>query len=66
MVGIELYGGSVPLEEKKDFEKLKRSESLPYWVIPDTKAILKGLLHTCRRFKFCKDVIVLISEENPE
>ncbi len=65
-VGIELYGGGVPLEEKKDFEKPKRSESLPYWVIPDTKAILKGLLHTCRRFEFCRDVIVLISEENPE
>jgi 2,5-diamino-6-(ribosylamino)-4(3H)-pyrimidinone 5'-phosphate reductase len=65
-IGIELFGGDVPPEEKKDFEKPKRDENLPYWVIPDTKGILKGLLHTSRRFEFCKDVIVLISEETPE
>jgi 2,5-diamino-6-(ribosylamino)-4(3H)-pyrimidinone 5'-phosphate reductase len=62
-VGAELYGDGVPLEEAKDFEKPKRAESLPYWVIPDTEGALKGLLHTCRRFEFCKDVIVLVSEE---
>jgi len=62
-VGAELYGEGVPLEEAKDFEKPKRAESLPYWVIPDTEGALKGLLHTCRRFEFCKDVIVLVSEE---
>jgi len=64
-VGVELYGGDVPLEEKQDFAKPERSERLPYWVIPDTKGILKGLLHTCRRFEFCRDVIVLVSEETP-
>jgi len=64
-VGVELYGGAVPPEEKADFRKPERSESLPYWVIPDTKGILKGLLHTCRRFEFCRDVIVLVSEETP-
>lgn len=64
--GIELYGEGVPLEEKRDFEKPKRAESLPYWVIPDTKGALEGLLHTCRRFEFCKDVIVLVSEETPK
>ena len=64
-VGVELYGGDVPLEEKQDFAKPERSESLPYWVIPDTKGILKGLLHTCRRFEFCRDVILLVSEETP-
>lgn len=61
-VGIELYGDGVPPEEKKDFEKPKRDKNLPYWVILDTKGTLEGLLHTCRRFEFCKDVIVLISE----
>lgn len=65
-VGIELYSEGVPPEEAEDFEKPKRAESLPYWVIPDTKGALKGLLHTCRRFELCKDVIVLVSEETPK
>ncbi len=64
-VGIELFGGDVPPEEKTDFVKPERAEYLPLWVIPDTKGILKGLLHTCRRFEFCRDVIVLVSEETP-
>ena len=64
-VGTELYGEGVPPEEKKDFEKPKRAGSLPYWVIPDTGGALKGLLHTCRRFEFCKDVVVLVSEATP-
>jgi len=64
--GVELYGEGVPPEEKTDFEKPKRAESLPYWVMPDTKGALEGLLHMCRRFEFCKDVIVLVSEETPE
>jgi len=65
-VGTELYGEGVPPEEAKDFEKPKRAESLPVWVIPDTEGALKGLLHTCRRFEFCKDVVVLVSEETPK
>jgi len=65
-VGTELYGEGVPPEEAKDFEKPKRAGSLPYWVIPDTEGALKGLLHTCRRFEFCKDVIVLVSEATPK
>lgn len=64
--GIELYGDGVPKEEKKDFEKQKRDKDLPYWVIIDSHAHLKGLLHTCRRFEFCKDVIVLVSEKTPK
>jgi len=65
-VGVDLYGEGVPTEEEKDFKKPERNKSLPYWVIPDTKGTLKGLLHTCRRFEFCKDVIVLISETTPK
>jgi len=64
--GAELYGGGVPIEEERDFGKPARSKSLPYWVIPDTKGTLKGMLHTCRRFEFCRDVIVLISESTPK
>jgi len=29
----------------------------------DSKGKTKGLLHTCRSFEFCKDVIVLISQK---
>jgi 2,5-diamino-6-(ribosylamino)-4(3H)-pyrimidinone 5'-phosphate reductase len=64
--GIELYGDGVPKEEKKDFEKQKRDKDLPYWVIIDSHSHLKGLLHTCRRFEFCRDVIVLVSEKTPK
>jgi 2,5-diamino-6-(ribosylamino)-4(3H)-pyrimidinone 5'-phosphate reductase len=64
--GIELFQEEVPPEEKKDFEKAKKDEKLPYWVILDTGGELKGLLHTCRRFEFCKDVIVLVSRETPK
>lgn len=64
--GIELYGDGVPKEEKKDFEKQIRDKNLPYWVIIDTRGILKGFLHTCRSFEFCKDVIVLVSEKTPK
>jgi 2,5-diamino-6-(ribosylamino)-4(3H)-pyrimidinone 5'-phosphate reductase len=65
-VGVSLYEKQVPLEKEKDFHKPERDISLPYWVIPDTKGILKGLLHTCRRFEFCKDVIILGSEKTPK
>ena len=65
-VGVELFGNGVQPEEEKDFEKPKRDRSLPYWVIPDTKGALKGLLHTCRRFEFCRDVAVLTSKTTPK
>ena len=64
-VGVELFGGEVPAEEKEDFAKPERSESLPYWVILDTKGVLKGILHICRRFEYCRDVVVLVSEGTP-
>ena len=56
----------MPVEEQRDFEKPSRDRSLPLWVIPDTSGALKALLHTCRRFEYCRDVIVLVSEETPE
>ncbi|UCF12893.1 MAG: dihydrofolate reductase family protein [Thermoplasmatales archaeon] len=63
-IGIELYGNAPP-EESNDFNKPDRTDNLPFWVIPDTKGILKDKLHEVRRFEFCKDVIVLISKETP-
>ncbi len=61
-LGVEIYGGGVPPENEADFQKPDRDISLPYWIIVDTKGITKGLLHTCRSFEFCKDVIVLVSK----
>ena len=63
--GIELYGNAT-LEEKKDFKKPDRDENLPYWVLIDSKGSLFGLLHEVRRFEFCKDVVVLISNCTPD
>jgi 2,5-diamino-6-(ribosylamino)-4(3H)-pyrimidinone 5'-phosphate reductase len=64
-IGIELYGEGIPSEEEKDFHKPQRTKDHPYWVIPDTRGMLKGLLHTCRRFELCRDVVVLISKSTP-
>jgi hypothetical protein len=58
-----LYSEGVLTEEKKDFEKTERAESLLYWVVLYTEGTLKGLLHICRQFKFCKDVVVFVSEK---
>jgi len=63
--GIEIYGAGIPQEEPKDFNKQQRSKDLPYWVIIDSRGQLNGLLHICRRFEFCKDVLVLISQKTP-
>ena len=64
--GLELYGQGIASEEKSDFEKPEKDNSLPYWVIPDTLGSLLGLLHPFRRFEFCRDVIVLVSESTPK
>jgi 2,5-diamino-6-(ribosylamino)-4(3H)-pyrimidinone 5'-phosphate reductase len=64
--GVEIYGGEIPPENEADFRKPDRSMALPYWIIVDTKGITQGLLHTCRSFEFCKDVIVLISQQTNE
>ncbi|MFA5364086.1 MAG: dihydrofolate reductase family protein [Candidatus Bathyarchaeia archaeon] len=64
--GFEIFNQPIPVEEKSDFMKPDRCSSLPYWVTPDTNGSLKGILHACRRFEYCKDLIVLISEETPQ
>jgi 2,5-diamino-6-(ribosylamino)-4(3H)-pyrimidinone 5'-phosphate reductase len=64
--GVELYEDGVPPEEKVDFKKPQREAGLPYWIILDTRGKLKGLLHTCRRFELCRNVIVFISEVTPQ
>lgn len=64
--GIELFGDGVPTEEPSDFQKPNRDKALPLWVIIDTKGTLEGLLHTCRRFDMCRDVVVLTSKKTPK
>jgi len=59
--GSELYG-TLP-EKESDFIKPEREPGLPYWIIVDSEGKTKGLLHTCRSFEFCRDVIVLISRK---
>jgi len=64
-MGIQEFMEKVPPETMEDFRKPARSKSLPYWVIPDTKGSLMGLLHALRRFEYCRDVIVLVSGKTP-
>jgi 2,5-diamino-6-(ribosylamino)-4(3H)-pyrimidinone 5'-phosphate reductase len=64
--GLALFGDGDKSEEESDFSKPSKDNSLPYWVIPDTRGILLGLLHNFRRFEFCRDVVVLISKKTPE
>ena len=64
--GIDIYGGEIPPENEADFTKPNRDAALPHWVIVDTKGITKGLLHTCRSFEFCRDIIVLVSRQTSD
>ena len=64
-VGIDLYGESVPPEDTHDFQQPQRDSTLPYWVIIDSHATLQGVLHTCRRFELCRDIIILLTEQTP-
>lgn len=63
--GVALYGDGVPQEELSDFQKPKRDKHLPAWVIIDTKGKLEGILHTCRRFELCREIIILTSKKTP-
>ena len=62
--GIESYG-SVSPEVEADFKKPAKKPGLSYWVIPDSRGVLKGMLHFFRRFEYCRDVIVLVSKTTP-
>ena len=63
--GIEMFGPDAPPESEADFEKPAKDPSLAYWVIPDTRGTLQGLLHHFRRYEHCRDVIVLVSKATP-
>jgi len=63
--GFEMFGAP-PQEEQSDFTRPKRDQGLPIWVIIDSKGSLNGLLHGCRRFEYCGDVVILVSEKTPQ
>ena len=62
---IEQNGETIPPETASDFHKSVRDPALSYWVIPDTKGTLQGVLHYLRQFEYCRDVILLVSEATP-
>jgi len=64
--GQKMFGDGIPAELPEDFEQPARDSALPWWVIIDSTGRCKGMLHTCRRFEYCRDVILLISEHTPE
>jgi 2,5-diamino-6-(ribosylamino)-4(3H)-pyrimidinone 5'-phosphate reductase len=63
--GIEMFGEGIPEEVPGDFVSPQRDASVPWWVIVDSGGRLKNVLHTCRRFEFCRDVILLVSQTTP-
>ena len=66
IAGQEMFGDGIPDEEERDFEVPLRDPGLPWWIVVDSEGRLSGMLHTCRRFEYCKDIIVLVSESTPE
>lgn len=65
ITGNEMFSTGIPPEEPADFFDPQRSAEYPWWVIVDSAGRLKGTLHTCRRFEFCRDVIILVSAATP-
>jgi len=63
--GNEMFGEGIPEELPSDFKQPDRDKNLPWWIVVDSRGRLKGMLHTCRRFEFCRDVILLVSESTP-
>lgn len=60
--GIFMSSSEAPPETPEDLRRPERGAGLSWWVVPDTRGVLKGLLHVLRRFEYCRDVIVLVSE----
>lgn len=65
ITGQEMFGDGIPPEEPGDFVAPQRDKNLPWWVIVDSGGRLMGMLHTCRRFEYCRDLIILVSESTP-
>jgi 2,5-diamino-6-(ribosylamino)-4(3H)-pyrimidinone 5'-phosphate reductase len=65
--GIEDFGEDIGPEIEADLHPPETAENdqLPWWVIVDSGGRLGGLLHGMRRFEFCRDAVVLVSDTTP-
>lgn len=65
----EMNKGVIPPEEEADFIKSEKRPEEPYFVVPDSRGISKGLLHMSRRLSrlmgMSNDVTVLVTEKTP-
>ena len=66
--GIVDYYETIPAETPDDFRKpsIEKTDTRPYWVVPDSTGKLIGLLHAYRNAGYCKDIIVFISRNTPK
>ncbi len=65
--GIETFVSSVPPEEESDFHRPSDPDKdAVWWVIPDSRGTLEGLLHVHRNSGYAKDVVVLVSKRTPK
>jgi 2,5-diamino-6-(ribosylamino)-4(3H)-pyrimidinone 5'-phosphate reductase len=67
-IGVDLYIEEVPEETEADLKRPGNEENTKgfYWVIPDSRGKLKGLLHLYRNFEHARDAIILISQDTPQ
>ncbi len=65
--GAELFLKTIPAEQPGDFSKpvIKEDDERGYWVVADSRGVLKGLMHIFRQSGYGKDVIVLVSNKTP-
>lgn len=66
--GIETFIKEIPPEREEDRRKpeIAASDRRAYWIIPDSKGVLKNLLHVYRQTGYGKDIILLVSEKTPK
>jgi 2,5-diamino-6-(ribosylamino)-4(3H)-pyrimidinone 5'-phosphate reductase len=64
--GIEMFNETVPFGDSEVTSQQEPNANGPYWIIVDSKGILKGKLHHFRQSGYCKDVIVLVSKKTPK
>ncbi len=67
-IGVDLYMEEVPEETEADFKKPDDTDDAKgfYWVKPDSRGKLKGLLHLYRNYEHARDAIILISQSTPQ
>ena len=62
-----MFVPTVPPEEPSDYQRPQNPDKdAPWWIIPDSRGIMKGLLHVHRNSGYAKDVIVLVSSSTPK